>query len=395
MECGIFHTPYMRPGRGDKETFDYSLLLAKAADRFGYRDFMVGEHGMQAWENIPNPELLIVAAAQVTERMRFAAMAHIVPLHVPSSLAIQVGYTSQLLGDRYFLGVGAGSWENEAVLRGQPGDLSEAHPRLMEGLDVMDKVWRRQPFKHDGQFYKAEWLGEGIDPGSVGSHDAFDLKGGEEYHALADHSPHGGADGLEIAITGLSTSSPSHILAGQRGWTPISFFGGSALLKSQWDVYSKAVIERGDVPNPGRFKVARDVFVAKTDEEAREQAINGPLGYAWSKYLMPVYKKYRILKGFIDDADKKIDIDDVDLDYLADHVWLIGSPETVIKKIEKTFEQTGIRYGQIAVNTHDALDDPAPWVESLRLFASEVTANIEVEGAGSPVAVDEKTPAFA
>ncbi|WP_105034165.1 LLM class flavin-dependent oxidoreductase [Cryobacterium aureum] len=385
MECGIFHTPYMRPGRTDKETFEYSMMLAKAADSFGYRDFMVGEHGMQAWENIPNPELLIVAAAQVTERMRFAPMAHIVPLHNPSSLAVQVGYTSQLLQDRYFLGVGAGSWENEAVLRGQPGDLSEAHPRLLEGLEVMDKVWRRQPFAHEGKYYKAAWLESGIDAGSVDHHDAFDLKDGEEYHALADHSPYGGADGLEIAITGLSKGSPSHVLAGQRGWTPISFYGGSTLLRSQWDVYSAAVEARGDVPDGSRFKVARDVFVARTDEEAKEQAKNGALGHAWSKYLMPVYKKYRILQGFIDDADVKVDINDVDLDYLADHVWLCGSPETVMAKIERTFEQTGFRYGQIAVNTHDALDDPAPWVESLRLFATEVMANIEVAGSKSPV----------
>lgn len=381
MECGIFHTPYMRPGRKDKETFEYSLMLAKACDRFGYRDFMVGEHGMQAWENIPNPELLIVTAAQFTERMRFAPMAHIVPLHNPSTLAIQIGYTSQLLEDRYFLGVGAGSWENEAVLRGQPGDLSEAHPRLYEGLEVMEKVWRREPFKHEGRFYKAALLEEGIDPGSAAAHDAFEVKEDEEYHLTADHSPYGGADGLEIAVTGLSMNSPSHKLAGERGWTPISFYGGSQLLKSQWETYSAACESVGTKPEGAKFKVARDVFVASTDEEAKEKAKNGALGYAWTKYLMPVYKKYRILQGFIDDSDgPDIDINDVDLDYLADHVWLCGSPETVIKKIEKTFEQAGFRYGQIAVNTHDALDDPEPWVESLRLFASEVVPNVPVEG---------------
>ena len=386
MECGVFHTPYMRPGRKDLETFQYSIMLAKACDEFGYRDFMVGEHGMQAWENIPNPELLIVAAGMQTERMRFGPMAHIVPLHQPSSLAIQVGYTSQLLKERYFLGVGAGSWENEAVLRGQPGDLSEAHPRLLEGLEVMDKVWRRQPFTHEGKYYKAAWLEEGIDAGSAAHHDAFDVKEGEEYHALADHSPYGGADGLEIAMTGLSASSPSHKLAGERGWTPISFYGGSQLLKSQWETYKAARESVGATAVEGHFKVARDVFVARTDEEAKEQAKNGALGYAWSKYLMPVYKKYRILQGFIDDAEVKVDINDVDLDYLADHVWLCGSPETVIQKIETTFEKAGFRYGQIGVNTHDALDDPDPWIESLRLFAAEVVPHVKVEGTHETVA---------
>jgi alkanesulfonate monooxygenase SsuD/methylene tetrahydromethanopterin reductase-like flavin-dependent oxidoreductase (luciferase family) len=386
MECGVFHTPYMRPGRKDKETFEYSMMLAKACDKFGYRDFMVGEHGMQAWENIPNPELLIVAAGLQTERMRFAPMAHIVPLHQPSTLAIQIGYTSQILEDRYVLGVGAGSWENEAVLRGQPGDLSEAHERLIEGIEVMQKVWRREPFQHEGKYYKAAWLEEGIDAGAAAHHDAFEVKEGEEYHALADHSPYGGADGLQIAIAGLSQNSPSHKLAGERGWLPISFYGGSALLKSQWETYSAACESAGRTPVGGDFKVGRDVYVAKTDEEAKEQAKNGPLGYAWSKYLMPIYKKYRILQGFIDDAEKKIDINDVDLDYLADHVWLCGSPETVVRKIEKTFELAGFRYGQIAVNTHDALDDPKPWVESLRLFAAEVVPHVKVEGTHETVA---------
>lgn len=387
MECGIFHTPYMRPGRRDKDTFEYSILLAKKADEFGFRDFMVGEHGMQAWENIPNPELLIVAAAQVTERMRFAPMAHIVPLHNPSTLALQVGYTSQLLEDRYFLGVGAGSWENEAVLRGQPGDLSEAHPRMIEGLEVMEKVWQGEPFDFQGKFYKAARLDGQIDPGGVASHGEFNVKEGEEYHLVADHSPHGGAEGLEIAITGLSKNSPSHRLAGERGWTPISFYGGSALLRSQWDTYTEAVRSVGRVPDAAKFKIARDVYVAKTDEEAKEQAKNGPLGYAWKKYLMPVYQKYRILQGFIDDADRQIDIDDVDLDYLAEHVWLCGSPETVIAKIERTFELAGFRYGQIAINTHDAMDDPAPWIESLRLFSQEVVPHVEVAGTQATVSV--------
>lgn len=387
MECGIFHTPYMRPGRTDRETFDYSLMIAKACDKFGYRDFMVGEHGIQAWENIPNPELLIVAASEVTERMRFAPMAHIVPLHNPASLALQVGYTSQLLGDRYFLGVGAGSWENEAVLRGQPGDLSESHPRMFEGLEIMDKIWRREPFKYEGKYYKSEWLEDGVDPGAASHHDSFEVSDEEEYHLLADHSPHGGADGLEVAITGLSKDSPSLKLAGERGWTPITFHGGSTNLRSQWATYSDAVRARGGVPDPGKFKVSRDVFVAKTDEEAKEQAKNGALGYAWSKYLMPIYKKYRLLNGFIEDADVKVDNDDIDLDYLAENVWLCGSPETVIKKIEKTFELSGIRYGQLAINMHDAIDDPEPWVESLRLFATEVAPNVQVEGTITPTAV--------
>src|ERR1700722_8874349 len=100
MKAGIFHVPYMRPERNAKETFDWSMRCAVAADEVGFSDFMVGEHATQAWENVPSPEIVIGAAAHLTERLRFAPMAHLLPLHFPGSLAIQPGWLSQGLGGR-------------------------------------------------------------------------------------------------------------------------------------------------------------------------------------------------------------------------------------------------------------------------------------------------------
>ncbi|OIH82804.1 hypothetical protein BLJ79_17800 [Arthrobacter sp. UCD-GKA] len=93
-------------------------MMAREADRAGFRDFMIGEHAPQVWENFPNLELVIAACARETERMRFAPMAQILPRQHPAALAIQTGYLSQILGGRYFLGAGAGSCEVDAITRG-------------------------------------------------------------------------------------------------------------------------------------------------------------------------------------------------------------------------------------------------------------------------------------
>src|SRR5882757_586165 len=109
MESGLIHIPYMRLGRTARQTFDWAIRMAVEADQAGFTEMMVAEHATQAWECIPNPELVIAAAARETDRVRFAPMAHLLPYHNPASLAIQVGWLSQILEGRYFLGIGSGA----------------------------------------------------------------------------------------------------------------------------------------------------------------------------------------------------------------------------------------------------------------------------------------------
>ena len=64
------------------------------------------------------------------------------------------------------------------------------------------------------------------------------------------------------------------------------------------------------------------------------------------------------------------------MDFLAEHVWLCGSPETVKAKIERMIERTG-DFGQIIVNSHDNIDNPEPYFESLQRLAKEVVPSIK------------------
>ena len=144
MQAGFFHTPYNLPTRTARQMFDWSLKLAQVCDEAGFADFMIGEHSTLAWENIPCPEIIIGAAAPLTKNIRFAPMAHLLPYHNPATLAIQIGWLSQILEGRYFLGVAPGGHHTDAILHGFEG-IGPLQEQMFEALELMEKVWAANP----------------------------------------------------------------------------------------------------------------------------------------------------------------------------------------------------------------------------------------------------------
>jgi alkanesulfonate monooxygenase SsuD/methylene tetrahydromethanopterin reductase-like flavin-dependent oxidoreductase (luciferase family) len=379
MRSGIFHTPFMRPERTGRETFDWAIRLAVEADQAGFDDFMIGEHATQAWESIPNPEIVIGAAAGLTKRLRFAPMTHLLPLRDPASVAIMTGWLSQILEGRYFIGFGRGAYPNDFVLHGhkdwfksgQP-DWTEARIRMSEAMEIIPRIWKREPFYYEGQYYK-------------GGFPEVSSEGGDfEDHAIKDHSPWGGALDIEVAVTAMTMNSPSIAWAGEEGYAPSSFFGGSELLRSHWDTYSAVAAEHGHTPDRSRWSVVREMFVAETDQEAKRHAIEGGMGECWRRYLLPIYKRFGIFNGYVDDSGTQIDPSEIDVEFLAEHVWLCGTPDTVVEKIERMVDLSGGRWGTMCMVSHDYIDNPEPWIQSMNMIAKEVIPRIE---APSPVAI--------
>jgi alkanesulfonate monooxygenase SsuD/methylene tetrahydromethanopterin reductase-like flavin-dependent oxidoreductase (luciferase family) len=364
MKSGLFHVPYTRPDRTPRQVFDYSVLMAQEADAAGYQDFMIGEHATQAWEAVPNPEIVIAACARETERLRFAPMAHLLGLHEPGGLAIQIGYLSQILEGRYFLGIGSGAYPRDAILRGQPADLSESQPRRDEALEIIRKIWDRKPFYFEGQFFK----------GGFPEQDPVE-EGGEEYHLLPNFGIWGGPENLEIAMSSITKRSKSMRQAGAAGFSPILFFAGIDQAKGNWEVYSEAAVAAGRTPDRGRWRICRDVIVADTDAEAKRLALSGGLGQAWEKYLVPVYTKNGLMPGYIEDSGTHIDVHDITMDWIAEHVWICGSEETVLEKLQALNDDVG-GFGQVVMNTHDFIDDPKPFIESMHRFAKNVVPKV-------------------
>lgn len=349
MKIGMFQTPFVRPERTPRQVFEWAIQQAIHADRVGFSEYWVGEHGTLNWEGIPSPELVIAAAALQTKQINFGPLAHLLPYHHPATLAVQTAWLSQILEGRYMLGVATGAYPTDAALRGIT-DMSKNHGMMLEAIDIMEKVWAAQPFQHQGEYWNAGYPeAEGKKP-------------------LRDIRPWGGE--MQMAMTGLSAPSPSIGFAGTHGFIPASVYAGNAFLKSHFETYREKMSEAGRESDRSVHRVVRDVIVADTDEAARKLAVDGGIGRAWKEYIKPTYERFGVLQGLL--HDPAMDPADVDANYLAEHVWIVGSAETVTQKLNAWMDELGGPFGTLLIYSHDYIDDPEPWERSMELLVKEV-----------------------
>ncbi len=353
MKIGMFQTPFLRPERSAKQVFDWCIRQAIHADRIGFSEYWVGEHATLDWESVPSPELVIAAAASQTSQIKFGPLAHLLPYHNPATLAIQTAWLSQILEGRYMLGVANGAYPSDAALRGIT-DMSHAHEMMFESIQLMRKVWKGEPFQEQGKYWKAGY--PEIDP----------------THAFRDTRPWGGE--MPMAMTGLSSPSSSIAFAGTHGFIPASVYAGNAFLRSHFETYAEKMAENGRVAQRSVHRVVRDVIVADTDAEARKLAVEGGIGHAWNSYIKPTYQRFGVLKGLLHDPN--FDESKVDAEYLAEHVWIVGSPETVRQKMEAWFDDLGGPFGTLLIYSHDYVDNPEPWEHSMDLLVNQVAPKL-------------------
>lgn len=353
MRAAIFQTPFIDPKRSPREVFSWAVDQAVVADQAGMEEYWLGEHAVQSWESIPNPELVIAAAALQTERVKLAPGAHLLPYHQPGSLALQVSWLSHVTEGRYILGVGAGAYPDDAIIRGIR-DMSKNHAMEIEAIEILERIWKDEEFWFEGEFWNAGLTA--VDP----------------HHPRRSVAPYGGK--VTVGVTGLSAKSPSIQFAGERGYLPLSVYSGDEFVKQHWDTYSTAASASGHSTDRALHHVVRDVFVADTDAEAKRLATEGGMGQAWSEYLLPVYKRFGILGGLV--KDPNMDPNDIDVNYLAEHVWLVGSPDTVREKLSEFSHAVG-GFGVIMPYSYDYIDNAAAWNESQRLLVQEVLPGLD------------------
>ena len=117
----------------------------------------------------------------------------------------------------------------------------------------------------------------------------------------------------------------------------------------------------------------RDFFVAETDKEARETVLNGPGAEVWSKYLLPTFHRFN-LAGLL--AGPGIDPADVDMEWIVDNFWMVGSPSTVCDKIAAMQEGSG-GVGTVLAFGYDWSDQPDVYERHLSLLSEEVIPKVQ------------------
>jgi alkanesulfonate monooxygenase SsuD/methylene tetrahydromethanopterin reductase-like flavin-dependent oxidoreductase (luciferase family) len=105
-----------------------------------------------------------------------------------------------------------------------------------------------------------------------------------------------------------------------------------------WAAVQEGAARTGRTADREQWRLIRDVYVAPTDGEARALALGGMMGRCWREFLL-IYVGLGL--GSLLKADSTTPDDALTIEYLADHLWLIGSPETVTNKIMALYDETG------------------------------------------------------
>lgn len=355
MDYGLFMMPSHPPERGIFEAHQWDLDCLVQADELGYNEAWIGEHFTSPWEPIPSPDIMIAQALMRTKNIRLGAGAHLLPFHHPAELAHRVAYMDHLSQGRLMFGVGASGLPTDWAMFDVDGANGQHREMTQESLEIILKMWEdKGPFKYKGKY----WNVEKPEP----------MFGTLEFFLKPYQQPH-----PPIGIASLSYKSPSLIMAGERGFIPLTLAFNPDYVRSHWEAVEEGAKKSGKTPSRKDWRICRDVYVADTDEEAREAALNGMTGRVWRDYLFPLFQEFDLVPIF--KHDPEVPDEAVDIEYLADHMWLMGSPETVSNKIRTLYNDVG-GFGNLTTLVFDQSENQKGWDKSMRLMAEEVIPSL-------------------
>jgi len=354
MRLGAFMMPSHPPEREIRAGIEYDLAQLRLLDVLGFREAWIGEHFTAPWEPCPAPDLLIAQALRETERIVLAPGAHLLPYHHPIELAHRVAYLDHMARGRYMLGVGISALPGDLLLYDMDAEGGENRRRTLESLEIMLRLWQEGAFDFDGEFWNVRRPATG-----------FDFLGVHLKPYQAPHPP--------IGIAGLSAGSKTLELAGERGFLPLSISLNPAHTASHWDSVLRGAERTGRVPDRREWRLVREVYIAETDALAREYARRGAMGRCWGEYLLPFYVGNGMGAHFKSDPSEPDSA--LDVDYLVDRNWLVGSPATVTEKLQQLQQDTG-GFGTLLVVLYDFSSEQERWEESLRLLVEEVAPKV-------------------
>jgi alkanesulfonate monooxygenase SsuD/methylene tetrahydromethanopterin reductase-like flavin-dependent oxidoreductase (luciferase family) len=366
MRLGALLMPAHPPERDIREGQAWDLEEIERLDAFGFQEAWVGEHFTAAWEPCPAPDLLIAQALTRTRSIRLGPLGHLLPYHHPVELAHRVAYLDHMAEGRYQLGVGISALPTDHDLFALDTSGGVNRSMTFEALEIITQLWRDGARDFDGEFWSMRAprskLGLGLG-----------------FHLRPYQFPR-----PPIAIAGMTPGSANHQLAGEKGYLPVSFCisPDASVTARHWQAVVEGAARSGRTPDRGDWRLIRDVYVAPTDREARDLALGGMMGRCWREFLLPLYLGLGLgplLKGDPSMADE-----DVDLEYVADNLWLVGSPDTVARRIRELQEHTG-GFGYLLITSYDAVDERQSWERSLRLLVDEVLPACDPAGVTAQV----------
>lgn len=328
--------------------FDERLSLIGEAEILGFNTLWLSEHHSVPTHPLSVPNLLIAAAARITQTLRFGVMTTVLPFHHPARVAEESALLDHLTHGRFELGVGRGIAKKEFDAWALP--MAESRDMFHESLDLLQELFSGEPVTHQGRYWELE--GFSMMPGSF---------------VQEPHCP--------VWMSSVSPTSMAE--AARRNMPAITTFKSLSEERKFAHLYSSTWEERhtGVRPPIGTMK---PVVVAGSDEEAWA-IIKGPIQdflHHFVQYGVPSPDEYAHVRNLRDSYDPEVYRTLVDRleastfeQLISEALVIAGSPETCVRQL-KELEDAGYErfvcwstFGEMPIDVAR---------RSLALFAAEV-----------------------
>jgi alkanesulfonate monooxygenase SsuD/methylene tetrahydromethanopterin reductase-like flavin-dependent oxidoreductase (luciferase family) len=246
MKFGLFGTARtsgaQEAGSNDSQAYGEFIDYVLEAESLGFSSVFLAEHHFTGINQISASIGLLTYLAGLTRTIRLGTAVTVLPWHNPILLAEQAATLDVLSKGRLEFGVGKGY--REAEFDGFCMDISEAHERYEEALEVIKLAWTStERFSHHGKRWhynnvvvEPAPLQKPHPPLWVGASSAASVR-------------KAGLDGMKLLLT-LQTSFDETISLGQ--------------------TYRDALAEAGRAYTPHAIAVVRGVHVAENPEETEQ-----------------------------------------------------------------------------------------------------------------------------
>lgn len=338
---GLFDIMQVLEETTSQRAYVEHLKDAVLADKSGLDYYFVAERHFMPVYRSPSPSVWLGAVAARTTRIRIGALAYTLPMHNPVRLAEDVSMLDHLSGGRMEVGVGLGHRPEE--LRSIGVDPNFRQPLLLEGVVLLQRAWRGEPFDHPGQVYQFEnlyveapvqrpfpplWFA-GNDPDALGW----------------------------AARNGLSAA--------------IGFQANERLVVPAKSFRSAELYEGAVVPGTGQhLALMRHLYVAESDERAMEEM---------TRDIMEIGERFAASpRGIAGTPPKKMSREEARASVeqmIATDVIIGGGPETCASAIVRAAQKLDIDV--FLANPYLTGVDPRRVRRTMRLFSGAVRARVE------------------
>jgi len=323
------------------------------ADRVGFDGVVVNEHHQTAYGLMPIPGVLAGALARSVKRAKVAVLGRALPLLAnPLNVAEEYAILDNLTRGRLIAGFVRGIGAEYHASGANPG---ESHERFHEAHDMIIRAWTEPgPFAYEGKHYHFRYVNPWPRPYQT------------------PHPP------VWIPSMGSRETVVWASAPGRKYPFMVTFSPETAVVRYH-AMYREAAKAHGYTADGSQLGWAVPIYVADTDERAREEAragietlFNNFLRMPWEMLLPPGYtsnasmKVTLKLRTSLGAWPRKQSIEEL----IASGTIVVGSPQTVRERIERVRDQTGFEI-LITLLQFGVLSDELAW-RNMEMFAGEV-----------------------